>query len=72
MTRRYEIRLKGHLDPSWSEWLGEMTVMHRENGETLLSGHVTDQAALHGLLNRLGNLGVELIAVNQVNEQVGH
>jgi hypothetical protein len=68
MAQSYEIRLKGHLDASWSEWLGELTVIHLENGETLLRGRVTDQSALHGVLNRLGSIGNALIAVNPIDE----
>lgn len=68
MARYYEIRLKGHLDLSWSEWLADMTIIHQDNGETLLTGPVADQAALHGVLNRMRDIGIPLISVNPVDE----
>lgn len=68
MNEVYVIRLKGHLDMSWSEQLGAVTITHRENGETWLIGLVPDQAALHGLLNRLRDIGVTLIALNAMSE----
>ena len=62
----YEIRLKGHLDPTWSDWFDGMTIIHEANGETLLVGTLADQAALHGLLTRVGDLSIPLISVNLV------
>lgn len=67
MAQYYEIRLKGHLDRSWSEWLGNLTILHQESGETLLVGSLTDQAALHGILNQLRDIGTTLISVNPVD-----
>jgi hypothetical protein len=64
MTEYYEIRIKGHLDPSWADWLGGLTITHEANGESLLAGPLPDQAALHGALNRLHDLGIRLISVN--------
>jgi hypothetical protein len=61
----YRIRLEGHLDPSWSEWLDGMTITTEENGETLLTGVVVDQAALHGLLERIRDLNLILISINR-------
>lgn len=66
MTQYYEIRIKGHIDLSWSDWLDGLIIAHQINGETLLSGAVADQAALHGLLNKLRDMGVQLISVNPV------
>ena len=66
MIQFYEIRIKGHLDPSWSDWFDGMTIIHEDNGETLLAGTLADQAALHGLLNRVSDLGIPLISVNLV------
>lgn len=63
---RYEIRLKGHLDARWSERFDGMTITREENGETLLTGPVADQAALHGLLRKVRDLGLLLIAVNGI------
>jgi hypothetical protein len=63
----YEIRVKGHLDsPHWSRWFGDMAVKVDENGETTLYGPVADQAALHGLLAKIRDLGLPLLSVNQV------
>ena len=63
--RRYEIRLKGRLDSSWADWLGGMSLTHASDGTTVLAGPVADQAALHGLLQKLRDLGVTLISVNE-------
>ena len=60
----YQIRLKGHLDDTWSEWFEGMTIFNEENGDAILSGYLPDQAALHGVLNRINSLGVTLISVN--------
>ena len=64
----YEIRIKGHLDQSWADWFDGMTISHEANGETLLTGPLPDQSALHGVLNWLRDLGVQLISVNTVEE----
>ncbi len=64
----YQIRVKGHLDQQqWSNWLGGLTIAYLENGETLLSGSLVDQAALHGVLHKLENQGVPLIEVRRVS-----
>jgi hypothetical protein len=63
--RRYEIRLTGHLDARWSEWLDGMSLTHADDGTTVLVGPIADQAALHGVLTRLRDLGVTLISVNK-------
>ncbi len=64
--RFYEIKVKGHLDDRWSHWFGNLTVTRDEHGNTTLSGPVADQAALHGLLIKVRNLGLVLLSVNQV------
>ena len=61
---QYEIRLKGHLDGSWADWLGGMSLTHESDGTTVV-GLVADQAALHGLLQKLRDIGVTLISVNE-------
>jgi hypothetical protein len=63
----YEIRLKGHLDDRWSDWFGGLTITLEDNGDTLLTGLVVDQAALHGLLKKVRDLGMPLVSVNFVN-----
>lgn len=69
MAEWYQIRVKGHLDDHWSDWLEGLSLTHLESGETLLSGPLADQAALHGVLHRLENLGVPLIAVCRVSSK---
>jgi hypothetical protein len=59
----YQIRLKGHLGQQWSAWFEDMAVTLQDNGETLLEGPVVDQAALHGLLRKVRDLGLPLLAV---------
>ena len=58
-----EIIVKGHLDDHWSEWFEGLTITTAESNETVLSGHVADQSALYGLLARLRDLGLQLLAV---------
>ena len=62
----YEIRVAGHLSPQWADWFEGLTIMLEDDGNTLLSGPVADQAALHGLLKKVRDLGLPLLSVNQV------
>jgi len=62
----YEIRIKGHLDDRWTDWFSGMTITLQDNGDTLLTGPVIDQAALHGLLKKVRDLGLPLVSFNQV------
>ncbi len=62
----YQIRIKGHLGPRWTDWFGGMTITLEDNGDTLLTGPVVDQAALHGMLRRVRDLGLPLISVTRV------
>jgi len=61
---RYEIRLQGRLDAAWSEWFEGLTLTIESDGTTTLTSPVIDQSALHGLLRRVGDLGVTLVSVN--------
>lgn len=61
-----EIRIKGRIDQQWSEWFEDLTITHTEQGETLLTGEVADQAALYGLLAKLRDLGLALLSVKHV------
>jgi hypothetical protein len=63
---QYEIRIKGHLDKQWADWFGGLTVTLKEDGDTLLTGPVIDQAALYGLLRKVSDLGMPLLSVNPV------
>ena len=63
----FEIRVRGHLDGKWSDWLEGLEVQLLENGETVLSGTLVDQAALMGVLNTLNGLNLTLLSVSQVN-----
>jgi hypothetical protein len=62
----YQIRLKGHLGHQWSDWFGGLTITLSDNGDTLLTGLVVDQAALYGLLKKVRDLGMPLVSVSPV------
>jgi hypothetical protein len=59
----YQIRIKGHLDPQWTDWFEGLTIKQEEDGDTLLTGPVVDQAALHGILKKVRDLGLPLVSV---------
>jgi len=65
----YEIRLKGHLNARWADWFDGLTLTRESDGTTLLSGPIVDQAALYGLLGKVRDLGLPLIAVNRRRDQ---
>jgi len=62
----YQIRIEGHLGRQWTDWFGGLTITLEDNGDTLLTGPVVDQAALHGLLKKVRDLGTPLLSVNPV------
>ncbi len=62
----YQIRIKGHLGRQWTDWFGGLTLTLEDNGETLLTGPVVDQAALHGVLRKVRDVGMPLLSVNRV------
>jgi hypothetical protein len=64
----YQIRVKGHLGAQWTDWFEGLTVTLDDNGETLLTGPVVDQAALHGLLRKVRDLGIPLVSVVRVDQ----
>ena len=65
----FEIRVKGHLDESWSDWLEGLEVKLLDNGEMILLGRIADQAALMGILNQLYGLNLALLSVSEVKEK---
>ena len=71
MESRYEIRLEGRLDADWADWFDPMTSTPQADGTTILSGPIADQAALQGLLRRVGDLGMTLISVNLTGPRGG-
>ncbi len=62
----YQIRIKGHLGRKWTDWFEGLTISLEDNGDTLLTGAVVDQAALHGLLKKVRDLGMTLVSVVRV------
>jgi hypothetical protein len=65
-TMVYQIRVKGHLGPQWTDWFEGFAISLEEDGDTLLTGPIVDQAALYGLLRNVRDLGITLVAVNRI------
>lgn len=63
----FEIRLQGQLDMRWASWFDGLTITQTEDGDTILAGPVADQAALHGLLKKVRDLGLPLLSINPIN-----
>lgn len=73
MGERYEIRVQGHIGQSWSRWFDDLEVDERDDGSTCLRGDLPDQAALHGLLNKIRDLGMTLLSVQCLDlGEAGH
>lgn len=68
----YQIRLKGYLSQQWREWFDGLTITLGEDGNTLLSGPVMDQAALHGILKRIRDVGMPLLSVNALESNLAN
>jgi hypothetical protein len=64
---RYEIRIKGRLDPRWAAWFDGLGLTHESDGTTIICGRVADQAALHGLLQKVRDIGLPLVSVTQID-----
>ncbi len=67
MSERYEIRVQGQIGQTWSRWFDGLTVEETEDGSTVLCGDLPDQAALHGLLNKVRDLGMTLLSVQRLD-----
>ena len=63
----YEIRLRGRVDPSWSTWLGDLALQPSDGGDTILSGTIADEAALHGVLARIRDMALELLSLRRLD-----
>lgn len=63
----YQIRVKGHLAPCWSDWFDGLIMIHEPNGETILAGPILDQAALYGVLLKIRDLNLPLLSVTQIS-----
>ncbi len=70
-TTVYEIRLSGHLSHEWADWFDGMNLYLEEGGDSVLTGVVADQAALHGLLKKVRDLGMALVSINPVGHEEG-
>ncbi len=66
---RYQIRIHSHLDQGWADWFEGMTITHEVDGTTVLFGPIVDQAALHGVLTRVRDLGLTLLSVNRADDK---
>ena len=71
MSSSVEIKIQGHLDPDWADWLEGFTITHLENDQTILTGTAPDQASLYGLIGKLRDLGLKLISVHYGESALG-
>lgn len=65
----YEIKIKGHIDSQWQAWFDDLVITLTDGGDTVLQGPLADQAALHGVLKKINNLGLTLISVNSYSNK---
>ena len=63
----YQIRIEGHIGPQWVEWFEDMSITSEASGDTVLTGALADQAALHGLLKKVRDLGMTLVSINRID-----
>ena len=70
--QHYQVRVRGHLAPLWAPWFDGMALVPQEDGTTVIDGPVADQPALHGLLRRISDLGLHLVAVTPTDEPTKH
>jgi hypothetical protein len=68
MVNIYQVHVRGHLDDRWSNWIGDLTVLRQDDGTTVLVGPIVDQAAPHGVIARIRDLGLPLLSVNRLIE----
>jgi hypothetical protein len=68
-TNHYEIKVKGHISERWSKWFNGLAILHESNCVTILSGLITDQAALQGILLKIYNLGLQLISIKLIDDE---
>lgn len=66
MSDAYELRVQGHLDDRWCDWLGGLAVRRQADGTTVLAGSIVDQAGLHGVITRIRDLGLPLLSVQRI------
>jgi hypothetical protein len=66
-TAAYQIRIEGHLGQQWADWFEGMSITPEDGGDTLLTGPLADQAALHGLLKKVRDLGMTLVSINRID-----
>jgi hypothetical protein len=66
-TANYQIRIEGHLGQRWAEWFDGMSITPEADGNTLLAGSLPDQAALHGLLKKMRDMGITLVSINRID-----
>ena len=66
----YRITIKGHLDSEWSDWFEGLTITQMDNGETVLTGPIVDQTALHGVLMKIRDLGLPLLSLTRIETEM--